>query len=469
MNRSSAFSILICGAFFGLAPVWAAADVSGSMQEFWRGMGGDVNVSNSATYQGQSAGYYTLGNIHARTPVKNLYPLSVQLPHARGGCGGIDLFQGAASYLNAEQLVAAIKSIANNSSGFAFQLALETISPVIAEKVEELQGWAQKINAMNINSCETAASLVGGIWPQHDRASATVCASMGNGSGLFKDYAEAKHACETGGKRADTNRRVAKEADSLPIEDVNIAWKALKDSGFFGTNENALAELFMTLSGTIIIHAPDADNVGPKYEFISARIAHSDIITTLLDGGDIKTHTCGETEKCLQVTKEGGIHRISPETAFKVKVQNLLESMIDKIREDTALSPQELALLNMTSIPIYKTLNVYAAYSGAGTIFELPVYAEAIALQILYEYLNSILRQVTVSADRLVLASDLHLDRFKTDLREARKALSEREIKSNQTYAALMQLIDRTMMIEGMLSRQMGTPLVESLQWSRKF
>ena len=448
-----------------------AGGVLGSMQGFWDGLGGMSNVSGPTAYQGQSAGYYTLGNLYARTPVKNVYPLSIQLPSARGGCGGIDIFAGSFSFINADQFIKTGKAIVNNAKGFAFQLALETISPVITEKLEELQNKMQEINSMNINSCETAAALVGGMWPKHDRASATICATMGNKKGIFDDYAQAKHECESGGKRAETSKKVEDRSDAIKLDDVNIAWKALRESNFFGAGGNfdkQLAELFMTLSGTVIILAPKNDDDGPKFEFVTARIAHNDVISTLMDGGQIKTHRCDEADKCLNMIKEGNHHQITAGKAFKTRVQTLLESMISKIIIDEELDKQELALLNMTSIPIYRVLNVYAAYSGAGTIFELPVYSEAISLHILYAYLNDILRQVTVASDRLVLGSEDQLAHFKDGLKDARTALAEREIKTNQSYTTLMQMVDRTMFVEGILAKEMGESLAESLQWSRQ-
>jgi conjugative transfer pilus assembly protein TraH len=352
------------------------------------------------------------------------------------------------------------------------QLALETVSPVIAEKVEELQSWVQRINAMNINSCETAASLVGGLWPRHEQASKTVCSTLAAGSGVATDYTRARHDCHSSRKGTSSKIRSSDpdNADKLLTEDINIAWKALKDSGFFNLSgaDRELAELFMTLSGTIVIHAPNSKDDKPKFEYIAGKATHSDLIATLLDGGTIPYHTCDETNKCLNIGRNSGTHAISQEQAFKAKVEKMIFSLIEKIRNDSPLTDEEKRFLNYkASVPLYKILNVYAAYSGSGAMFELPAYSEAIALQMLFEYLDDVLRQVDTASDSLVIADSDHIKRFRDDIREARRTLAQREQKTHQNYATLMTLVDRAMMVEGILAKNIGSPLVDAFHWSK--
>jgi len=52
----------------------AHADVGTAMEDFWNGMGGVANVTGPTAFQGQSAGYYTLGNVYLRTPQKRTPP-----------------------------------------------------------------------------------------------------------------------------------------------------------------------------------------------------------------------------------------------------------------------------------------------------------------------------------------------------------------------------------------------------------
>ena len=166
---------LLAGSIVLASPAPALAGVEGEMQSFMSDMGVQGNVTGPSAYQGQSAGYYSGGAVWSRFPQKNIQPFNIQLPHARAGCGGIDLFAGSFSFINTAELVAMLKATANNALGFAFKLAIDTISPEIGKVMDELAQKVQQMNQMNISSCETAQALVGGLWPTSDTASSVIC------------------------------------------------------------------------------------------------------------------------------------------------------------------------------------------------------------------------------------------------------------------------------------------------------
>ncbi|MBF0248436.1 MAG: conjugal transfer protein TraH, partial [Alphaproteobacteria bacterium] len=57
----------------------ARADVAGAMTEFWDGIGVS-NATGPSAYMGQTAGYYTGGNLFMRTPSRNTTIATVNLP-----------------------------------------------------------------------------------------------------------------------------------------------------------------------------------------------------------------------------------------------------------------------------------------------------------------------------------------------------------------------------------------------------
>jgi conjugative transfer pilus assembly protein TraH len=136
-------------------------------------------------FQGQSAGYYSLGNVWTRFPQKTTNIANLQLPRARAGCGGIDIFAGSFSFINASEIVAMLKAVANNAVGFAFSLAIDTVCPECSKIMQEFSQKAQLMNNLNINSCEMAQGLVGGIWPKGDLADKAICEAIGNSEGIF--------------------------------------------------------------------------------------------------------------------------------------------------------------------------------------------------------------------------------------------------------------------------------------------
>lgn len=437
-----------------------ASDISDDMSNFWNNMGGSSNITGSSSYKGQAAGFYSLGNIHMRTGSNNLYPVSLTMPSFRAGCGGIDAFSGSFSHINSDQLVATMKSIANNSVGFAFQLALESVSPMIASQVKSLNDLMQKVNSFNINSCETSALLAGMVWPKNDSASKLICSTMSNRMGMASDYAAARHSCSTGGRRTSTNKNESEEFANVKIENINIAWKALKDSKFFGEGsdfDKELAELFMTLSGTFIVKLPQNDNQGVKMEYISAQISDNDLISTLLDGGEVKTHLCDESDLCLNLRKGAGRQIIGVDHSYKSKINKMILSMIKKVTSNQELSNDEKALLNITSIPLYKMLNVYAAYSGSELLVDLPAYSELVALDILYQYLQDILSKVQKAADNLSISGNEQFKVFQDNIFQAKLLLMEKKRESEVKASNVVTLIERTSMIESYLAAELNS------------
>lgn len=447
------------------------------MQQFWRDMGGIDNATPGGAYNGQSAGYYSAGNLFARTKVKNTNLGSLQLPSYRAGCGGIDMFAGSFSFINSDQLISVMNAIGANATSFAFKLALDTLSPQIGQQIAELQKTIQDINSFQINSCEQAAALVGGAWPASDEASKSVCASIGNHRGIFSDYAAAKHNCATGGRRASTLASDGDEYKNVKTENTNIAWKAIKDSNLFGSGgsfDTEMAELFMTLSGTVIMKAGANDDDPAQFQYIDSKVATGEVIGALLDGGSISVIHCDEEDKCLNPTVDGATHTLSADNAFQARVQKMLEDISTRIMAESGgssspLTAQELGFLNMTSIPIYKVLNVYSAYSGASSYFELNTYGEIIASDILFEYLRKVMKDIETATSRLNVGDSKDLAEFKTGLESAKKDLAARETKTSKKLDTLLSLVQRTTFIENLLASKLSSSASDSLKWSNSF
>lgn len=134
----------------------ARAGVNAELNSFFNDMGGAANVTGPSAYQGQSAGYYTGGSLWTRFPQQSVNPVNLQLPNVKAGCGGIDLFGGSFSFINSDELIALLKATASNALGFAFMLAIKSISPQIASTLEDLSQKVQQLNQFNMNSCEMA-------------------------------------------------------------------------------------------------------------------------------------------------------------------------------------------------------------------------------------------------------------------------------------------------------------------------
>jgi conjugative transfer pilus assembly protein TraH len=446
------------------------ANVGDSMDRFMDDMGAAGNVTGPSAYQGQSAGYYSLGNVWTRFPQKTTNLANLQLPRARAGCGGIDIFAGSFSFINASEIVALLKAVANNAVGFAFSLAIDTVCPECSKIMQEFAQKAQLMNNLNINSCELAQGLVGGIWPKGDLADKAVCEAIGNSEGIFTDYAAAKHGCGTRGQRSSTLQNGNGKYDDVnPGVPRNYTWTILKKSAFFspnGTFDQELAEYAMTLLGTIIYVPPKDDEPGKFVPIVGE--SSSTLVTSLLDGttnGNVLIFHCDEPDKCLDPGFRSLNLPISKSLRRRVSV--LIDNMVQAVRTDTAITDAEKELLQVSSVPLYKILTVQAAYGRGMATDDRETLAELASVDLLFAVLDRIVSEAGRSMSSFIGADEAKIAMWQAQVNTVRQALADRQSNTHLKVLGIMQIIEKTAMIENMLAASMSPSMAASLDWSR--
>ena len=112
-------------------------------------------------FAGQQRGYYSGGSFSARWPHKNDYPVTVEMPRVKSGCGGIDVFMGGFSFMNTEYLVDKLQAILSGAAAVAFDLALKTLCEQCSNTIKNFEALADNLNSMQIDECAAAKELVG--------------------------------------------------------------------------------------------------------------------------------------------------------------------------------------------------------------------------------------------------------------------------------------------------------------------
>ena len=461
--RACCITAAFAGALAFTTP--ATADVLSEMNRFWQGAA--VNTTGPTAFQGQASGHWTLGNLYLRSPVRSEPIATVNLPSFRAGCGGIDAFAGAFSFIDSDQLVAFARAIAQNAAGFAFELALETISPVIAETMSKLRALAQWANNRNVNSCETAQALVGAVWAKNDRASAAICAAIGTSQGIFTDYAAARHGCGADGKRHSTLAAASGEmAEQVPVN-VNYAWKAVQASSFLSA-DTQLAEFAMSVSGTVIVTAPtaDADASGPRVRVLEPLALDRRVTEILMEGGGaLPVYACDTTTACLNPTL--GSVTVPADQGFRARVAGLLRDLVAAVRTDTAPPAAALGLVNLTTLPVYRVANTAAAYRGAVVDQEIDALAEAVALDLLQVWIADLHRTVEERAGTLDIADGEQLTRWREGLRANRTALARHRHEGLERFNTALAVVEKLRLIETELAGALSADLRAALAFAR--
>ncbi len=423
-------------------------------------------MSRAGSYEDQTAGYYTGGNLFARNQVHSSQLATIQLPDYRMGCGGIDMFMGAFSHISSAQLIEALKAIGSNMGSYALLLAIETMSPQVKNILTELNDLVQKINQSNINSCELAATTLGAVWPQSEVSKRHLCKMIGTDKkyGGFSDYSAARQGCGAGNKLEHVI--TAGESDprfkSMLGTEFNLAWKALQENAFLRSDAK-LAEFFMSLSGTIISKKEDNGTYSIRAK---ASLADRDsLLSALLHGGEVTIYRCADSHgtKCLDL-RENTL-RIDVQNSLLERVKTMLVSIQNKIYEDSPLSKEEIAFLNSTRLPFYKIINVSTAYRRGGSPVDIIDYAELGAVDILFHYLSEILDVINESVDhiRLSQVDDAEINRFQKSLNLSRQRVIERRMGSFKQIEQVINIVRKTELLERNLMNKVGTITSEGL------
>lgn len=446
----------------------ARADVASAMNSFFSDAGGAASVTGPSAFQGQSAGYYSLGNVWTRFPQKSVQPFNLQLPSARAGCGGIDLFSGSFSFINASEIVAMLKATANNALGFAFKLAIDSVSPEIGKVMDEFSQKAQLLNQMNISSCETAQALVGGIWPQMETTRATICESIGNSQGVFSDWAASRQGCNNGNRRDSTiaGNSDATMSEQLVGEAHNYTWEALKKSAKFGAFDQGFSEYIMTLVGTVVTTPSSDPSVGGKVVMFGP--AEDAVVTALLDGTAgapaVKMLKCNDAN-CYDVGEQ--TLTVNASAALRPRIVAMIRSMSDKIRSDMALSAAEKQFLNLATVPIYKILAVQAFAHYALTDGEIDTLSEIAAVDLLSSILDNMLDRVEQAQVHYQTFDQETAAQWKQQIAATRAKFSQRDVRLNNKLQVTMQIINRSIMLESTLQNSMSPGMSAALNFSR--
>lgn len=437
-------------------PVFGS-DISSSLTSFFNKMGMASNVTPPALFKDQAAGYATGGGISFSGNVMDTKLGHVEMPSIRyGNCGDIDIYAGGFSFISGEKIVQTLKSVATSSAGYAFMLALETVSPQFANNVKQLQSWANTINGIGINSCETAASLVSAVWPRSQAASQAICRSSAASGGIMRDYIDARHGCSESSRYNSEMRKTEQSNPNILKDEFNIAWKVIHDDPFFSeVGGEQLKYLFMSITGTVVAMKTPGTRENPegglKISVYPSKVFDEQFMQRLMEGGGAPIYSCrdsGSTKKCLEVSES--TVAIGADLAIKAKVETLLGRMQRKVTTDEAFSDEEIALLNKTRLPLLRILNVMSAYRQGAAPISLAEYADAVAIDIVCQYIRNVLDVIRLNISRKmqIQFDSTVLERYEESLNRVEARVREYEHKTQKRMDQLLAIERKLNLLE---------------------
>ena len=410
--------------------VSAQANVQTSMQSWFNDIGAYGNVTGPSAYQGQTMNLYTGGSLYMRTPVKNYQLATISPSGFKAGCGGIDLFAGSFSFINKEQLTALLRNIANNAIGYAFMMAVKSISPDLADLMQYLQDQISKINNLNINSCQAAEGMVAAIGSTlTDKTQEKEGKVAGASLNLFSDVFESWDAWKDRTKAKQT-RDAAISADARNKETFdpgNVVWRALlRVNGV----DNDTRQLMMSMTGTIIIVPPGENESGTstdqKAKWLYKPGAKITFRQFVGDGSSATASLsgliCDEYAECKNPSyTENGITAGS----FAKYVRDKIVAMKSKVETRNAggQGTMDVALISASSLPVWKMLSLAANMPGGDFVVEN--HTQLVAVDVAHSYFTNL-------AKTLREAVQNEMGKGNADVAEAAKSILSRVTEIEQ-------------------------------------
>ena len=252
--KLSTWALILSVAFGSVANPASA----GGLDKLMEGM--YVNTtSSSSNFDNQKMGYMSGGSMSVRVPIKSISIASFDTPRIDAGCGGIDLFKGSFSFINTDEIVSLLRSIAQNAVGLLFQLAIQAVSQPISTLLNHFSDKIQQMNQMLRNTCEAANKLVslitdGSAQSQQSNSMMGQLNTIWGGTGdAFKkareDFSEGLSKkwknvfSKTGDNKSGGTGKTVEETELRKNKNYgNMAWKAMVNgkahNTLFGSNSS---------------------------------------------------------------------------------------------------------------------------------------------------------------------------------------------------------------------------------------
>lgn len=424
---------------FSLATLSAATANAAGLQTQMDKLFGDMsNVTAPGAYKTQRRGVLSAGRVTQKSKLFDENLIGFSPPSWKAGCGGVDMYGGALSFISKDQIVALLRAVAANAKGYFFQLALSNVCPDCSTHIETFQKKIQQLNQFLGNSCQLAQGLVNDA---SDMLPLDTKYKTGQGlssmtGGFVADFFETRQQND-----GESATKIMHDNDPVKAKEMtgNLTWKQLKlnsTSSWFMGGDNPLLEAILSLTGSIIVGQPEPDGTGddstPTHQVPGYQIKLSDLIY----GGDLSIYDCsGDQAECAG--NQGVLNKKTVNIkGFKEKIDDMLlgtdstNGLINKYlthSEHSGFSEDEKAFLETLPSGVGSIIRQLSTLSpDAAQIFATEA-GNAIALSIVYDMTEELFRSA-----RLSLANS------KSDFRaKAINELNESHKQMQQEYAVL--------------------------------
>ena len=350
----------------------------------------------------------------ARVQWRNLGTLNMinaTSPKFAVGCNGIEIGFGSISFLDFDNLVNKLKMIASQAPAFAFKMAIDTACSQCSTIMQDLEEAVEAINNFSLDSCGIAENLGN-----------SVGSSLANASdSRYADSYAAQKAANEDKSTFNTNKiKDTINSWSDTVNGKSLKLDKLKGYGSFlnnlrihkipslnGYDPKEFIELLRTLVGDVVGYIDEDNENQDTYTYIYPDGNINDLIALFVgkkSPGEFKrtivtlTGNNGDWDEISLSNLPKGFS-VSTNTSNNIKfddssetgnsntrswrynIKNSLETVISKIKTNTALTSTDYVYLQNLPYNGYKIVNYFATTSTTSGAITLDEYAEYIAIE----------------------------------------------------------------------------------------
>lgn len=347
-----------------------ADDISTRMENLFQDMGFRSATTAPGVYESQSRGFFVGGSLKARSQSVTIQPFSLKMPDIKAGCGGIDIFGGSFSFINADQLINFLKAVGQNALGYAFSLGLEAVCPTCNSVLKTLRGWMNDLNKFSLDSCLAAKALVNGagdaagFWQLND------CEGQNAKDG---DYIQGWLTCAAGSENSirqqlrntASNNEAARKNDIRKTNSGGISTsQAFEDQNTLSEEEVQMA---VSLLGTYYLIDFPNNSSDPGNEGTMTQCGFENPSVTLenlVEGGQLQLLTCTSGTFLGKDCKGPMVKTPTTVEGYKEKAMKTMISIKDKLKNGQELSDEEKDFVRGVKVPpVLKMLMTTTTYS----------------------------------------------------------------------------------------------------------
>ena len=433
--------ITACTALAVLAPTLAHA---GFLEDYYDAAGAQTAMTSAGIYQSQGVSLATGGSFVVKVPRREFVPMTLDAPHLKAGCGGIDLFLGAFSLPSRDEFVSFLRSIGSALPGVAFQLALQGLAPDLNEMVTSFRDLIMKYTNDFTDSCRAAENILeasGGS--EYLRHMGLRARNALRASGEADDAAEADSLTRTDGGKVLASVPERKDSGGAVVEaaEANLTWMLLRGARLGAGVDQAHLETMMTLLGTTVYKKTGSgESATIRTEDIPGRDILYDVYGTIGDktASDAKRLVCDEPVRCL-APKETTDSPVNLVNEIYEAARHYQRSLL--LRNRAEVTETEITLLaNISSIPLLRLVEASASRRVPDLSDSiLRIFAEAAAHEGITNALVNLSDEVrrTLASSSARSANDInrrHAERLEARLTEV---LADLRARQTQLFDAM--------------------------------